>query len=325
MRKENYFLEIADGAELWIDRWLPDEGKEIRGIIQFHIGMEEWTGRYDQLGTFFSDAGFVFNTYDFRGHGITAQNAEKKRKGLMGKIADKEGFNRAIEDLHCVIQNCTQNLPSHLKDKVVLIGYSFGSFVCQGFIEKYGTEIAACVLCGTKGPTQFINWISTLVGRIDCLFGRDKKASVLERFPDKMYAKRVSKEIAKKNRLAWMCADQSVVEAYIADPLCSNGFVRSFFVDMMGGCLQIHKRKNMRKIPTELPVLFVYGSDDPVGAYGKTIRKLEELYKKNGMLSVEEKVYKGCRHEVFQDYCKEEAMKDILSWAEKKLCLENNI
>jgi alpha-beta hydrolase superfamily lysophospholipase len=94
---------------------------------------------------------------------------------------------------------------------------------------------------------------------------------------------------------------------------------------MMGGCLQIHKRKNMRKIPTELPVLFVYGADDPVGAYGKTIRKLEELYKKNGMLSVEEKVYKGCRHEVFQDYCKEEAMKDILSWAEKKLCLENNI
>ena len=37
MRKENYFLEIADGAELWIDRWLPDEGKEIRGIILWNL------------------------------------------------------------------------------------------------------------------------------------------------------------------------------------------------------------------------------------------------------------------------------------------------
>ena len=316
MRKENYFLDIADGAELWIDRWVPDEGSEIKGIIQFHIGMEEWTGRYDELGTFFSNAGFVFNTYDFRGHGKTALNAEKKHKGLMGKIADKEGFNRAIEDLHCVIQDCENAFPGK---KVILIGYSFGSFVSQGFIEKYGAEIAACVLCGTKGPTQFVNWISTLVGRIDCLFGRDKKASVLHHVPDRMYAKRIPKEIAKKNCLAWMAADQSVVEVYIADPLCSNGFVRSFFVDMMGGCLQIHKRKNMKKIPAELPVLFVYGEDDPVGGYGKTIRKLEELYKKNGMTRIEEKVYEGCRHEVFQDYCKAQVMNDVLSWVTEKI------
>ncbi len=313
MKKENYFLNLADGTELWIDRWIPDAGKEIKGIIQFHIGMEEWTGRYDELGTFFSEAGYVFNTYDFRGHGITAQNAVKKRKGLFGKIADRNGFNTAVEDLHLVIKNCLESFPGN---KVVLIGYSFGSFVSQGFIEKYGTELAGCVLCGTKGPTQFINWISTLIGRIDCLFGRDKKASVLEKFPDKVNARRLPKEIAKKNRLAWMAADQSVVKAYLSDPMCSNGFVRSFFVDMMGGCLQIHKRKNIQKIPTELPVLFVYGEDDPIGAYGKTIHRLKSLYEKNGMTKVEVKAYKGCRHEVFQDYCKKQVMADILTWLE---------
>ena len=315
MRKENFFLNLADGTELWIDRWIPDECVEIKGIIQFHIGMEEWTKRYNELGTFFSDSGYVFNTYDFRGHGITAQNAIKKKKGLFGKIADKNGFNTAIEDLHFVIQNCLESFPCK---KVVLIGYSFGSFVAQGFIEKYGSELESCVLCGTKGPTQFINWISTVIGRIDCLFGRDKKASVLEKFPDKMNAKRVPKKLAKKNRLAWMAADQSVVKAYLLDPMCSKGFVRSFFVDMMGGCLQIHKRKNIQKIPAKLPILFVYGEDDPIGAYGKTIRKLKTLYEKNGIMRVEEKVYKGCRYEVFQDYSKNQVMSDILFWIEKE-------
>ena len=316
MRKENFFLTTSDNAELWIERWLPDEGKEIKGIIQFHIGMEEWTGRYNELGTFFADNGFVFNTYDFRGHGITVQNAEKKGNGLVGKIADKNGFNIAVEDLNSVIQNCKQAFP---QKKLILIGYSFGSFVTQGYIEAYGNEIDACILCGTKGPTQFVNWISSIVGRIDCLFGADKKASFLEKVPDKINAKRVEKKIAKKNRLAWMAADQSVVEAYLADPMCSNGFVRSFFVDMMGGCFQIHKRKNIKKIPLELPVLFVYGEDDPIGAYGATIHKLMNIYKKNGMLSVEEKVYKGCRHEVFQDYCKELVRSDIVAWVEGRI------
>lgn len=318
IKRKSFFLKTPDGVDLWIDRWIPADGVEIKGIIQYHIGMEEYTGRYNELGSFFANEGFVFNAYDFRGHGVTAQNAIKNQTGLIGKIADKNGFNIAVDDLQTVMNECKKSFP---QKKVVLIGYSFGSFVCQGFIEKYGKEIEACILCGTKGPTQFVNFMGTILGKIDCLFGRDKKASFLERIPDKMNADRIPKEISRKNRLAWMCSDQSVVEAYISDSMCNNGFVRSFFVDMMGGCYQIHKRKNIRNIPHNLPVLFVYGEDDPVSRYGKTIKKLEVLYKKTGLSFVEEKTYSGCRHEVFQDFCKKQVTNDILSWINVNLDL----
>ena len=311
MKKENFLFKTTDGTELNVDRYIPDTDSAIKGIIQFHIGMEEYTGRYNELGTFFSENGYVFNTYDFRGHGKTALIAQKKKQGTFGKIADKNGFNITIDDLDEIISDVKNKYPSK---KIVLIGYSFGSFICQGYIEKYGLHIDGCILCGTKGPTQFLNFISTIVGKIDCLFGSDKKASFLERLPDKMNAKRIPKELAKKNRLAWMCTNQTVVEEYVNNPLCSNGFVRSFFVDMMGGCFQIHKERNIRKIPKNLPVLFVYGQDDPVGKYGKTIKKLETIYLKNGMTCVDEKVYSNCRHEIFQENCKSQVMTDILNW-----------
>lgn len=311
MRKENYFFSVNDGTELWINRWLPDDEKEIKGIIQFHHGMEEYTNRYEELGTFLAHNGYVFNAYDCRGHGFTAKKAVEKGTGMFGKLADKNGFNIAIEDLLQVINESKSRFPGK---KVFLLGYSFGSFIAQGFIEKHGKEIDGCILCGTKGPDQFVNWISTFFGHILCLFGRDVMARKMEQVPYPMYLKPLPKP--HENNLVWMATDQDVVREYIADEYCSLGFTRSFFVDFMGGCYQIHRKKNMKNVPCELPVFFIYGDGDPVGAYGKTVRKLMSIYKKNGVKNVTEKIYEGCRHEILKDVKKEEVRKDIIAWIE---------
>ena len=36
------------------------------------------------------------------------------------------------------------------------------------------------------------------------------------------------------------------------------------------------------RIPGELPLLFVAGADDPVGAYGRNVRKVYEKYREAG-------------------------------------------
>lgn len=311
MKKENYYFSTTDETELWINRWIPDNADAAKGVILFHHGMEEYTNRYEELGTFLADNGYVFNAYDCRGHGFTAKKAEEKGTGMFGKLADKNGFNIAIEDLLEITNEAKNRFPGK---KVFLLGYSFGSFVAQGFIEKYGTEIDGCILCGTKGPDQFINWISTILGHIVCLFGRNVMARKLEQVPYPMYLKPIPKP--HENHLVWMATDQSVVRGYIEDEYCSLGFTRSFFLDFMSGCYHMHQKKNMRKIPVNLPIFFIYGNEDPVGGYGKTVRKLMAIYKKNGVKNISEKIYEGCRHEILKDVKKEEVRKDIIEWIE---------
>ena len=43
----------------------------------------------------------------------------------------------------------------------------------------------------------------------------------------------------------------------------------------------------MKKIPTELPVLVVSGTEDPVGNYGEFVKNLVDVYKQNGIKTVE--------------------------------------
>ena len=72
--------------------------------------------------------------------------------------------------------------------------------------------------------------------------------------------------------------------------------------------------KNMRK---DLPVMLISGSEDPVGAYGKGVTKVYERLKSAGVNDVMLKLYNGCRHEIHNDACKEDVIKDILQFIEK--------
>ena len=83
----------------------------------------------DRLGSVLAENGYILNAYDFRGHGKSAENAISAGYGTFGKIANKDGFNIAIEDLKEIIQGVKNDFPGK---KVILLGHSFGSFVSQG-------------------------------------------------------------------------------------------------------------------------------------------------------------------------------------------------
>ena len=70
----------------------------------------------------------------------------------------------------------------------------------------------------------------------------------------------------------------------------------------------------MQKIPKSLPVFIISGEDDPVGGYGKNVKKLKEIYLKNGMTKVELKLYPLDRHEIFNEEDGEIALSDVINW-----------
>ena len=129
---------MDDGYELCLNRWQPDSEEDIKGVVQLHHGLAEHSLRYDRFGSVLAENGWVLNAYDMRGHGRSAEIADKNGTGIFGKLADKKGFDRAVLDLKAVTDNLKNDFPGK---KTILMGHSFGSFVAQGFIEEYGNDI----------------------------------------------------------------------------------------------------------------------------------------------------------------------------------------
>ncbi len=309
---KNFTLKMNDGMEIFLNRWEPDNPEDIKGIVQLHHGIAEHSMRYDRLGSVLSENGYVLNAYDMRGHGKTVENAQKKGNGVVAQLAKNDGFSRVVEDLSFIIDSYKKDFPDK---KIILLGHSFGSFVSQGYIEKYGKNIDGCILCGTSGPQIPI----AQFGRIICgLVKGIKGPDVTSKFLTKMFFGPYNKRIENpKTADDWISLNELNREMYEMDQWCGFPLTTSFFYDITQGLCTIHKSKNMKNIPQELPVYFIYGEEDPVGSYGKTIHKLFDIYQKNGMKDVEIKSYPNDRHEIFNEDDKETVENDVITWLNK--------
>lgn len=312
MLMKNFTLKMDDGYELCLNRWQPDAEEEIKGVIQLHHGLAEHSLRYDRFGSILAEHGYVLNAYDMRGHGRSAELADKNGNGMFGKLADKKGFDRAVLDLKAVTDNLKKDFP---EKKTILMGHSFGSFVSQGFIEEYGKDIDACILCGTAGPQKALVAFGKFAAHLITFFtGKNSCLKIMDTLSFGSYNKKIN---PVRTKLDWLSKNNLNVDMYMMDNWCGIPLTNSFFCSMTEGLSKIHKSKNIKKIPTNLPVFFIWGSDDPVGTYGKTIKNLIEIYKSNGMDKIDFKEYPGDRHEILNEEDKETVENDIINWVEK--------
>ena len=298
---------MSDGEAVFVTRWIPDG--EVNGIVQLSHGMVEHALRYERLGSVLAEHGFVLNAHDVRGHGKTAERAAEKHTGMFGLLADKNGFERAVEDVKEALQKAKADFSGK---KTVLLGHSFGSFVAQSFIETYASLIDGCILCGTAGPAFVLAAFGNIVAHEVAFFrGKTYASPFLKRTAFGAYTKKIPDSV---NGQEWLSRDTEEVARYIADPYCTFNPTASFYCDLTHGLMKIHKRANIRKIPAELPILIIYGTADPVGGYGKTVEKLCAAYRKNGIRNLTVKKYEGARHELFNEINKAEVEGDVLSW-----------
>lgn len=300
---------MSDGTEIAVNRWLPDEKENCKAVIVLSHGMLEHSLRYDRLGCLLSEAGFVFSAHDHRGHGKTAFTAEQKGTGTFGHLAKKDGFETVYRDLCEIISGVKNDFPGK---KIILLGHSFGSLIAQYYIEKNGSEIDGCILCGTSGPMNgSARAGKMLVGLVSLFHRSDYKSNFVQRTVFGKYNSRIAETI---NGFEWLSASKSNVDMYLNDSWCGGTASIGFFRDILNGLLKTHKKSAMAAIRKDLPVFLIAGQEDPVGGYGETVKKLSEIYRKNGMNSVELKLYPNDRHEIFNEEDGDTVASDVIAW-----------
>src|SRR5215207_8668511 len=202
-----------------------------------------------------------------------------------GKSAGERGLVDDIEamatDLHLVADRVRADRPEL---PLVLIGHSLGGIIATRFAQRYPGELAALVLSApvVGGNPGF-----------EALLGMDP-------LPD------VPLDPAVLSR------DAAVGEAYAADPLVYHGpLSRKTLETIFGTVATIAERPDLGDLPT----LWIHGEGDQLAPYDVTATAFKHL----GGSSLEQKVYPGAMHEIFNETNKEDVLDDVTAFLDRVL------
>ena len=201
-----------------------------------------------------------------------------------------------------------------------MLGHSMGSSLLRQYIQMYGNGLSGAVLMGVVADKnrRLLKLGKRLCRVLAACRGWHYRSCLINRMALGAYNKRFK---PAKTRADWITSDEGKLEAYISDPLCSFVFTVNAYYHMFSGMLSMQKRESVFMIPKSLPIILLAGTEDPVGNYGKGVRKIYEKYKAAGIQDITLRLYAGDRHELLNETDRRQVYEDIWKWLEKE-CMD---
>ena len=113
-----------------------------------------------------------------------------------------------------------------------------------------------------------------------------------------------------KTGYEWISRDEKEVKLFVNDPLCRYMFTVNGWMNIAAVLWFVSDDRWYANFPKKKPALFISGSEDPVGSYGKGVRSVFTRLLREGC-DVKIKLYEGARHELLNEINKDEVYKDL--------------
>jgi alpha-beta hydrolase superfamily lysophospholipase len=288
MAPDTFSYASADGAWLAGYRWAADQDQSAAGVVVLVHGMGEHLRRYDHVADALASQGFVVYGHDHRGHG--ASLAATDEPGQLGP----NGWSALVDDLNLVIARAKSDHPGL---PVVMVAHSMGSFATQQFLLDHGTDVDAVALTGTAA-------LDLLEPALDLSTDLDLSAFNAAFQP-------------ARTDFDWLSRDESVVDAYLTDPLCGFGIDATSAKEMFAGARRLADPAEVARMPHYLPLYVAVGSKDPVNAELALMWALVDRYRAAGLDDVTVRVYDDGRHEILNEINRAEVIDDLLQWLQR--------
>jgi len=285
MPSSTFSYASSDGAQITAYRW--DPAGEPRAVIQLTHGMGEHAQRYDYVARALNDAGFAVYAQDQRGHGASADPAAlgDLGPGSWPALVDDIGL------LSAYIRARHPGLP------LILLGHSMGSFAVQQYLLDHSGDVDGVVLTGTAA-------IDVLEPALDLSQPLD-----LAMFNAAFQPARTDFD--------WLSRDETIVDAYIADPYCGFGIDPESTKLIFLGARRVADPAAVAAMPPGLPLYVAVGETDPVNGGLALLTRLTDRYAAAGLTDVTVRVYPGARHEILNETNKDDVIGELINWIDR--------
>lgn len=282
--------------------YLPEQ--TAKGYLHVVHGMTEHIERYSGFMTEMAENGYICFGYDHLGHGYTAEN-----DGELGFIAKKNGDELLARDVGAFYDAVSKKYGKELP--YFLMGHSMGSFVVRRACET-SVSPDGLIIMGTGGKNPAALPALILIKLIRTFFGDMHISPLLNKLAFGSYNNRFGGG-SEADPKPWLTCDDEIRKIYYADKFCTFDFT----ITAMGDLIRLIKKVNSKAwyagFSKSLPALIVSGSEDPVGNYGKGVKEVEDGLVRAGC-NAKCILYDGARHEILNDFTKEQVTEDILNF-----------
>ena len=277
----------ADGLSMPYTLWTPDEPP--RAVLAILHGMTEHRGRYTALAEHLTAHGIACAAFDLRGHGEHSADADCASLGV-------GGWSQSLSDLDRFTSLLEVRFP---QTPLFCLGFSLGSFLLREHLAESEKRYAGAVIIGTGyQPPAVLSVIGAIVGSQVRSFGYDAATPLVQKLSFDTYNAKF-----KPNRTAsdWLCADETMLDGYIADPLCRPHISAGLFHDLLSAMKRTGEKRFPHLCHPNTPILLLSGEEDPVGDFGRGVRHVASAMKKAGASNITCTLYPGARHDLLHE------------------------
>lgn len=308
MTMESNFVRIEqrDGYQTKVYSYLTKK-EPVSGSLLILHGMAEHHARYEEFAHFLNKEGFDVYTYDHRGHGTDKKLTE------LGFFAPKNGAALIVDDTVEVLRYVEKVKRSKT---FALFGHSMGSIISRNALQQFDS-VDCAIICGTTMPDSVMTAGGSFIASLFCLFQGPKHIS--KKMDRLLFGNKLYTSLCVRTSVDWLTRNNTAVGAYINDPFCGFTCTTSFYRDLIQLTKRASKKKNISRTRKDLPIYFISGDKDPVGGYGREVKKLAATYKKLGFEAIDIKLYPEGRHEILNELNSDEVMRDAAAFLHQYL------
>ncbi|UWX61031.1 lysophospholipase [Chryseobacterium oranimense] len=301
-QKSSYFSPGPSETKLFHTLFTPVEAPVKATILIIH-GMQEHSGRYAEIATYFANHGLAVLTYDHLGHGKSVK--DKKDIGFFQLDQPDEKLISDAEAMGEYLHQRYRDVPHFV------LGHSMGSFVTRCLLQKSSGKFAGAVIVGTGGPLAGISLIKGYLSLANKI--APHHPTYLNKLFNIVNNKRFKKD-KDFSDTSWLSVNPANRKAFTEDELCGVPFTNNAFYALFS----IYKKATARSwavsIPKSFPFLFISGQNDPIGDFSKGVIQTVNLLKQDGFKDVSTKIYPEMRHEILNEAIRENVLNDIFQW-----------
>lgn len=301
-KNELFFPSVDRQTNIHMVMWEPEN--KVLGVLQIVHGVTEHIMRYEELASFLTDKGIAVVGIDLLGHGMSTNNGNKKM--YFGGIGS---WQYVINDINTCLEQVKEvygNVP------YTMLGFSLGSFLARTYMIDNPGKVDGGILVGTGMTSNMEISLANMVVKSETKKYGDKNAT--DKIRDLTFGTYNKKFKPNRTEYDWLCKSEAMLDNYINDPLRGGTMSVGLFREMLSGMKYTGDKNNIKRMNKTKPILFLSGTKDAVGNFGKGVNKAYLTFKDLGIEDVSIKMYEDLRHDILHEDSRLDIYKDIYNW-----------